>query len=116
MVDIGVSCTKKTYGRTAGRPLVCRPDLVQDGALCYPECEAGTHGVGPMCWGNCPSEKPVKCGALCLPEGTTCSNHLWGLTLTGLGITGVPGLVAGTGLGGLAYYAVSATDATTDLL
>ena len=51
MTDIGVSCQKRSYGRTAGRPLsTCGPGQEQDAALCYPACKEGFVGVGPMCW------------------------------------------------------------------
>jgi len=51
MPDIGVSCTKKSYGRSAGVPIhACADDMDKDGALCYPKCKPGFHGVGPVCW------------------------------------------------------------------
>jgi len=51
MTDIGVSCTKKSYGRGAGAPIhACADDMEKGGALCYPKCKAGFHGVGPVCW------------------------------------------------------------------
>src|SRR5712671_2405760 len=53
MPDIGVSCTKKSHGRSAGAPIhACAEDMDKDGALCYPKCKAGFHGVGPVCWEN----------------------------------------------------------------
>ena len=54
MTDIGVSCAKSSYGRTAGKPLQCKPEEEMSGALCYPPCPAGSKGVGPVCWGYCP--------------------------------------------------------------
>ena len=51
MTDIGVSCQKNSYGRTAGTPLHACPDgHEKDGALCYPQCKPGYKGVGPVCW------------------------------------------------------------------
>jgi hypothetical protein len=51
MPDIGVSCTKKSYGRGAGVPIhACADNMDKDGALCYPKCKPGFHGVGPVCW------------------------------------------------------------------
>jgi hypothetical protein len=55
MPDIGVSCSKKSYGRTAGTPLHACPDgHEKDGAPCYPVCQPKDgrryKGVGPMCW------------------------------------------------------------------
>ena len=54
MKDIGISCAKKSYGRTAGTPLGCADGLELSGALCYPPCPKGTKGIGPVCWGFCP--------------------------------------------------------------
>jgi len=75
MTDIGVSCAKKSYGRTAGTPLTCAPGTEMSGALCYPPCEDGTKGIGPVCWGFCP-DGMTQCGALCMKEGNTCSDYI----------------------------------------
>ena len=41
------------HGRSAGAPIhACAEDMDKDGALCYPKCKAGFHGVGPVCWEN----------------------------------------------------------------
>jgi hypothetical protein len=51
MPDMGVSCTKGSYGRTAGTPLhACPEGYEKDGALCYPLCKPKYKGVGPVCW------------------------------------------------------------------
>jgi hypothetical protein len=62
--DMGVSCTKQTYGRGAGVPMICAPDQQQDAALCYPPCQEGFHLVGPLCWQDC-SPGWTPCGAGC---------------------------------------------------
>jgi hypothetical protein len=49
-IDIGVSCQKLTYGRTAGVPLTCSNDEQYDAGLCYPKCKSSYHGIGPVCW------------------------------------------------------------------
>jgi len=41
---------KSSYGRGAGVTPHCRADQDQNGALCYPKCETGYQGVGPVCW------------------------------------------------------------------
>lgn len=41
---------KKSYGRTAGKPMGCKKDEEKGGALCYPKCKPGYKGVGPVCW------------------------------------------------------------------
>lgn len=74
MRDDGAFCAKKSYGRGAGTPLKCASGLQQDGALCYPGCKGGFHGVGPVCWQNCPSGK-VNCGAGCAESGMTCASQ-----------------------------------------
>lgn len=54
-------CWRDTHGRGAGAPLdlnsCANSSLEKDpnGLLCYPKCNAGYHGVGPVCWQNCPS-------------------------------------------------------------
>ncbi len=62
--DIGVSCTKKSYGRGAGSPMICEAGLVEDAGLCYPPCQSGFHLVGPVCWQDC-SDGWQPCGAGC---------------------------------------------------
>jgi len=45
--------TKGRYERGAGRPAsTCGAGEEKDGLLCYPACNAGFHGVGPMCVPN----------------------------------------------------------------
>ena len=77
--DIGVSCTKKSYGRTAGTPLGCAPGLEMSGLLCYPPCPTGTKGIGPVCWGYCPAGTS-QCGVLCLTPEQTCSQYIANIT------------------------------------
>jgi hypothetical protein len=46
------SVTKKITPNT-GKPVsTCNGDQDKDGALCYPKCPAGMHGVGPVCWAD----------------------------------------------------------------
>ena len=70
MKDIGVSCAKTSYGRTAGKPMKCAPGLENRAGLCYKPCKAGWKGVGPVCWSTCPKGS-TDCGALCLAPGNT---------------------------------------------
>jgi len=63
--DIGVSCAKKSYGRGVGKPLsTCPSGQDKDALLCYPKCKSGFHGVGPVCWQNCPANW-AECAAGC---------------------------------------------------
>ena len=74
MVDIGVSCTKNSYGRGAGYVLQCKPELEMSGLLCYPPCKNGYAGNGPVCWQQCPAGK-VNCGgALCVDSPDLCTD------------------------------------------
>ena len=56
MTDIGISCAKDSYGRTAGIPLTCKPDKKYDTGLCYTPCEHDADGKGLVCWGKCPKD------------------------------------------------------------
>jgi len=77
MTDIGVSCTKRTYGRGVGKPLGCGVDEQYDAGLCYKPCTGNYHGIGPVCWGNCPNTWNT-CGALCL-ETEECTATIRGM-------------------------------------
>ncbi len=66
------NCTKKSYGRTAGTPMSCKPEQEQGGALCYPKCKSRYHGVGPVCWQDCPSTQSNGCAAGCTKDKGTC--------------------------------------------
>ena len=75
MVDIGVSCAKNSYGRGAGIPLQCDHKVEEyDTGLCYNNCDNGLKGIGPVCWGSCPSGYE-ECGALCL-KNQTCAGKI----------------------------------------
>ena len=103
-VDEGALCrksgsiktvAKKSYGRGAGTPLVCADDEDEDAALCYPKCDAGFDGVGPVCWIRCPTATdPVDGGALCCRDGPTCSDKIKQLS-AGLPIAVMKALLAG---------------------
>lgn len=71
MTDIGVSCRKHSYGRTAGRPLRCRSGLEMDAGLCYRPCGYGYVGRGPVCWARCPTGT-TNCGAFCARDTKQC--------------------------------------------
>lgn len=70
--DVGAFCsnldvkTKVSYGRTAGKPMVCKPGEEMNGALCYPQCKSGYYGVGPVCWESCPPGTDTDMGASCV--------------------------------------------------
>jgi len=110
---MGVSCTKHSYGRGAGKPMKCKDGDERDGALCYPPCRDRYSGVGPVCWGECPSNTR-RCGALCQVKGETCTSLI--IELTGIAATAIgtgaaggaavsaatgPGVVGGTAIGAI---------------
>ncbi|MEO8552339.1 MAG: hypothetical protein ABI678_20320, partial [Kofleriaceae bacterium] len=46
-----------SYGRGVGSiPIGCVDGRQEDAGLCYPSCNAGFSGVGPVCWGTCPPD------------------------------------------------------------
>lgn len=61
--DIGVSCQKDSYTRRTITPNC--GDKQYDTGLCYKACGDKYNGIGPVCWGKCPPELPVDCGAMC---------------------------------------------------
>lgn len=48
----GGSVAKNSYGRGAGVPMVCKSNEDQQAGLCHTQCNAGYHGIGPVCWQN----------------------------------------------------------------
>lgn len=50
------TCIPRTYNRGVGKPMQCRADLIQSGAICYRPCRAGYKMVAGVCWQtSCPS-------------------------------------------------------------
>ena len=74
--DFGVSCVKPSYGRGVGKLLSCRGDQDFDAGLCYPKCRNSYTGVGPVCWGRCPSHLPHNCGAGCAVTASFCTDNI----------------------------------------
>jgi hypothetical protein len=83
---LGCLCT---YGdRSIGKGMVirapsalqCSSSEVQQGLLCYPQCEPGTHAIGPMCWSNGqgPASYPAKCGDILLGVDKAACDELNG--------------------------------------
>jgi len=80
LAEIRIGCWKTAYGRGVGKPIsVCRPNEEQNGLLCYPFCQEGYKGVGPVCWQNCPPSFRDD-GAFCFkpsPYGRGAGYALW---------------------------------------
>lgn len=70
--DTGTGCAKPSYGRGAGETLACPQGTEKNGLLCYKPCDNGYKGVGPVCWGGCPSQFPVECGVGCATSTEEC--------------------------------------------
>ena len=49
-------CWKQSYGRGAGKPMICKVGEAHDAGLCYTPCKPGYKGVGPVCWQSCAPE------------------------------------------------------------
>jgi hypothetical protein len=43
-------CFRNFYARLGSPPNQCPDGLEQSGLLCYPKCNDGYFGVGPVCW------------------------------------------------------------------
>lgn len=56
----------------------CGPDGEKYGALCYKKCRPHFTGVGPVCWGQCPSSLPYSCGGTCVKNAGWCSSVVIG--------------------------------------
>lgn len=68
---------KKSYGRSAGVPLGCAPDVSDEqAALCYAPCKSGMYGVGPVCWEGCGGKFPASGGAMCCATPGACNEKV----------------------------------------
>jgi hypothetical protein len=70
---------RPAYGRGVGTiPPSCDSDHAdRDWALCYPNCQSGYTGVGPVCWQNCGSGY-VDDGAFCRKPLVTVAKQTYG--------------------------------------
>ena len=75
--DAGDTCTKPSYGRTAGASMVCGAGKTTDAGLCYDSCKASFGGVGPVCWSKCEGKYPLECGALCATNTDSCVANVY---------------------------------------
>ncbi len=87
MADMGVSCTKKTSTRDVGTVPNCGAGLSYDAGLCYEGCPRDFDGVGPLCWGKCPSDFPFPCGAGCAVSEAACAAAVTEMTLDTVSFT-----------------------------
>ena len=105
MLDIGVSCEKKSYSRGVGHLPQCGGSTPHfDAGLCYQNCKPGHDAVGPVCWAQCP-DKWVNCGAACASSDVACGMRVGSQVLEPLMTAGSIALVAaslGTATGAVA--------------
>lgn len=74
--DIGVSCSKKSYGRGAGKPMHCASGMVNNAGLCYRKCKQNFTGVGPVCWAR-PPKGWANCGMGAAKNSKTCASTVF---------------------------------------
>lgn len=104
---IDLSCAKKV---TIGDPVTgtCAAGEEKDGGLCYPKCQPGYTGVGPVCWTGAP-QNWVECGMGAAKDSTTCGQIVFGQVAS---VGQLAFTVATAGAGSAATTAASgATDA-----
>jgi hypothetical protein len=105
---IDLSCAKKV---TIGDPMIgqCPAGQESDAGLCYPRCEAGYDGVGPVCWAGVPNTW-VNCGMGAARDSNTCAAVVVGqVQSVGQVAFNVATLGTGTAASGAASAASKAT-------
>lgn len=48
-------CWRQSFGRGAGKSMICSPGYVQEGGVCFTPCKADEKGVDEVCYKNCPA-------------------------------------------------------------
>jgi hypothetical protein len=107
----GLDIEKNSYGRGVGTPMDCASGLQEDAALCYKFCNAGYHGVGPVCWQNCPSAM-TDCAAGCTSGKTSCASSTANMVIAPLMV--VANVAAIVLTAGAAAGATAEVDASVD--
>lgn len=83
-----------SYSRGIGKPMTCKSNQVQKGALCYPSCPSGYSHGGPVCWQQCRGAHPVDCGAGCAKSTGQCVAEVANMVLaTGELVANIAGVV-----------------------
>jgi hypothetical protein len=110
MTDIGISCQKQSKGRGVGKPMTCKKGQAYDAGLCYEPCRDHYHGVGPVCWQDCPDTQPVNCGAGCAVHSSQCVKETVSQVLAPLEVASNVAMAVTTG--GAGNAAVNAAKAS----
>ncbi len=106
------SCTKPSYGRSAGASMVCDAGKASDAGLCYERCRDNYDGLGPVCYGRCSGQFPLECGGLCATDSTACAKATTELVLSSLEMIGTIVATIATGGAASAVKAAAKTAAT----
>jgi hypothetical protein len=82
--DLPANCQKQAHNRGVGViPSICPTDKPsKDAGLCYPNCDPGFRGVGPICWQECPSGY-TDTGVSCLRPADTINQERYKRTTVG---------------------------------
>ena len=102
--QVDLSCAKKIEIGSSPKLGICASDEELNAGLCYDNCPAGYHGVGPVCWRN-PPEGWVNCGMGAAKTDGTCASVVWNqvssvgqlaLTIATVGTSLIPATAANT--------------------
>ena len=113
MTDIGISCQKQSKGRGVGKPMTCKEGQAYDAGLCYTPCKDHYHGVGPVCWQDCPDTQPVNCGAGCATNKNQCAEKTVAQVLAPLEVAANVAMAVTTGGAGNAAVSAAKSSAKT---
>ena len=69
----GPTCQKPSQWRGTGHGQYCGPTQKQFGPWCWNKCKDGHSNVGPLCLADCPKDRHVCAGALCLSPKEKCT-------------------------------------------
>ena len=117
--DMGLTCTnwntlhtywKDVYDRGVGTlPIAdCGQGNEYDAGLCYPECDLGYNGVGPVCWSEgitIESISTAACDVLRIPILSDIAGDAGAALTSGVGLGGALGVLTGSVELGVAYGA-----------
>ncbi len=65
---------RDSYGRGVGHSLRCSNSYEQSGPMCYPKCDEGFDGIGPVCRQICPSTHSYSCFTGCSKTKQLCQS------------------------------------------
>ena len=112
----GLDLSREIYDRGIGlAPSVCEANKENDTGLCYPRCNPGFSGVGPVCWGQCPAGW-VQCGMGCAASASACGLATASMVKSvGLAVAQSAALIASLGTSAAATTSTKAPKAAESL-